>query len=127
MKKIIVSLRIKQPEMEINRKEIGALSEDNQLLFWEEKDTNTKVQLNFQKNELEKENQESKLHFTFSLGKETLNHYFLKETNMVLEIPIFTSSLIKTKNEFEIHYQVINNVDTEQKIEFYLTWEEMVE
>lgn len=68
-----------------------------------------------------KENNDSKLIYSFQLKKQTLGSYVLKETNTKITIPIHTSNLIRNHNKIKIDFEL--EQPNNNKNIFYLEYE----
>lgn len=124
MKKVLISGNIGQEKSKTMLIGYGYYDEKNGKLSWKDEENSIEYQFNFRMKELIKEDQNSKLHFHFQLDKETKNAYILKDHDLKMEITIFTTRLLIKKNEIEIHYKVLDNVEQEQETIFKLNFQE---
>ena len=102
-----VSLKVKVESadncIKLNTK--GILNEKTNILTYSE-EKNTKVRLNFDKNELIRENEEIIMNLCFVPGKKTSAKIYMKEMHQEIFLELKTIEIVKKSSFYKVIYQI---------------------
>jgi len=107
MSKVLVSCIIKQNEKIIKSEQLGILNKG--VLQFITSYQKTKYNLNFDKDELIRENEQFKMVYSFDKKKES--YYYLKEINKKLIIPLEIKKIKKTSMSYLVEYVIEGQSD----------------
>ena len=107
MSKVLVSCIIKQNEKIIKSEQLGILNKG--VLQFITSYQKTKYNLNFDKDELIRDNEQFKMVYSFDKKKES--YYYLKEINKKLIIPLEIKKIKKTSMSYLVEYVIEGQSD----------------
>lgn len=88
---------------------------DNVLTYNE---NGIKVKLDINKNYLHRESDIFIMDYSFNVGEETINNIYMKEMDKNIEIPIYTVSISKKIDTFEVIYRLEDDKEIKYTVNF---------
>ncbi len=93
---------------ETNTYETRAIITDSSIIYIENDSKQTKVNFNYEKNELTRQNIELSMKYSFAKNKTTIGNLMIYELNKNLKVNITTELLVRSKYNIRIKFTVEN-------------------